>query len=172
MILTAIGPDRPGIVKTISRVIHQAGANLEDSRMAILAKEFALLVLFSGTTESIEKIREGCGALEKELNFSIHFKTTDPVEQPAKKNLFTLDVTGVDQTGIVYRVSDVLANHSVNVISLESRLTRAAFSGTPVFKLQAEFELEHQDLLENIKHQLESVCEELNLTYTLIQVEA
>ena len=35
MVLTAIGPDRPGIVKEVAAVIHAEGCNLEDSRMAI-----------------------------------------------------------------------------------------------------------------------------------------
>ena len=36
MVLTAVGPDRPGLVQEIASVIHEAKANLEDSRMAIL----------------------------------------------------------------------------------------------------------------------------------------
>ena len=37
LVLTAVGPDRPGLVSEISSMVHGAGANLEDSRMAILA---------------------------------------------------------------------------------------------------------------------------------------
>ncbi len=45
LVLTAVGPDRPGLVSEISSLVLAAGANLEDSRMAILGGEFALLVL-------------------------------------------------------------------------------------------------------------------------------
>ena len=42
LVLTALGPDRPGLVNEISAMVLAAGANLEDSRMAILGGEFAL----------------------------------------------------------------------------------------------------------------------------------
>jgi len=57
MVLTAVGPDRPGIVQAISSAIYESGANIEDSRMAVLAGDFALIVLFSGSPDSVEKVR-------------------------------------------------------------------------------------------------------------------
>src|SRR3954467_5650695 len=48
LVLTAVGADRPGLVSEISSLVLAAGANLEDSRMAIPHGEFALLLLVSG----------------------------------------------------------------------------------------------------------------------------
>ena len=35
VVFTAVGPDRPGLVNQISSLIHEAGANIEDNRMAM-----------------------------------------------------------------------------------------------------------------------------------------
>ena len=53
ILISASGRDQPGIVDRVSGAIFDAGANLEDSRMAILGGEFALFVLVGGTTEQL-----------------------------------------------------------------------------------------------------------------------
>ena len=53
VLVSASGRDQPGIVDSVSGVIFDAGANLEDSRMAILGGEFALFVLVTIPASSI-----------------------------------------------------------------------------------------------------------------------
>src|SRR3954466_572592 len=44
-IITAVGPDRPGLVGDLTGHLHAAGANLLDSRMVNLRGPFALVLL-------------------------------------------------------------------------------------------------------------------------------
>src|SRR3954452_21329891 len=44
-IITAVGPDRPGLVGDLTGHLHAAGANLLDSRMVNLRGQFALVLL-------------------------------------------------------------------------------------------------------------------------------
>jgi glycine cleavage system transcriptional repressor len=55
-ILTAVGKDRPGLVDVVSRFILQCGGNIEDSRMAILGGEFAMVILVGGPPEAVQKV--------------------------------------------------------------------------------------------------------------------
>ena len=48
IIVTAVGPDRPGIVADLSKLVHDSGANIEGSRMVNLRGHFALLALVEG----------------------------------------------------------------------------------------------------------------------------
>jgi glycine cleavage system transcriptional repressor len=166
MVLTAVGPDRTGLVKQVSSIIHQAGANLEDSRMAVLAGEFALIVLFSGTDEALARIQQESALLERELGFNLSFRLTRPREGHDRRR-YLLDVTGPDQPGIVHRVSEVLAEQQVNVGSLESRLRHAAFSGTPLFQLTAELELPDPGNIAELRGKIEAACDALQLDYRL-----
>ena len=50
-ILSAIGKDRPGLVADLARLVFEADANLEDSRMTILGTDFAVILLCSSTSE-------------------------------------------------------------------------------------------------------------------------
>lgn len=167
MVLTAIGPDRPGIVKAISALIHRAGGNLEDSRMAVLAEEFALIALFSGPPEAILQVQRESRELERTLALSVSFKPTGASAAPRSAPLWILEVKGEDRPGIVHRVSDVVAGLGVNVASLESRLMHAAFSGTSLFLLRAELELPDEATLGRLRASVEEVCEQQHLSVSL-----
>src|ERR1700722_4121559 len=44
-VISAVGPDRPGLVGDLTGHLHAAGANLLDSRMVNLRGQFALVLL-------------------------------------------------------------------------------------------------------------------------------
>ena len=107
-ILTAFGKDRPGIVAGISEVIFKNGCNLEDSNMGRLADEFTLILLLSGTGESLQdSLNRDLKRLEMEKNVFVFLRPLDyQVPDMTGRNHFnTISVEGVDQAGIVYNVS-------------------------------------------------------------------
>ena len=104
LVLTAVGPDRPGLVSEISSLVLAAGANLEDSRMAILGGEFALLMLVSGEESAMREVEARGGELGARLGLRLLTKATTS-RQAARDFLpFQIRVTGVDRPGIVQRV--------------------------------------------------------------------
>ena len=54
LVITALGEDRPGIVDELSSVLSKKQLNIEDSRMSVLGGEFAILMLVSGASNSID----------------------------------------------------------------------------------------------------------------------
>src|SRR3954453_12481984 len=95
LVLTAVGPDRPGLVNEISSLVLAAGANLEDSRMAILGGEFALLMLVSGEPKAIDEVELRGGDLGARLGVRVLSK---PTSSPATNTDFLpyrISVTGV-----------------------------------------------------------------------------
>jgi glycine cleavage system transcriptional repressor len=167
LVLTAVGPDRPGLVSEISSAVLAAGANLEDSRMAILGGEFALLVLVSGDQRAMQEVAARGAELGARLGLALLTKPTTS-RQAARDFLpFQFRVTGVDRPGIVQRVAGVLAGRGVNVASLESRLEFAPESGTPMFILDAQLQIPSAVALADLRRELSSACEEESWEYTL-----
>ena len=67
VVLTAIGPDRVGIVDDISGAVSGAGCNIEESKMAVLGGEFAVIMLVSGPAGSVEAMTRALPALGVKL---------------------------------------------------------------------------------------------------------
>jgi glycine cleavage system transcriptional repressor len=166
LVLTAVGPDRPGLVNAISSLLHAAGANLEDSRMAILGGEFALLVLVSGPELAILRVEREVPRLESELGLKLLLKRTQ-AESPRNFLPYSIRVTGVDRPGIVRSVADLFARRQINVASLESRVTFAPLSGTPLFALDAELEVPSELALSELRREIATLSDEENLDVLL-----
>jgi glycine cleavage system transcriptional repressor len=166
-VVTAVGADRPGLVQDISHAIHEAGANLEDSRMAVLGGEFALIVLLSWAPSSIARLRDQFPKLEARLALRVSMHDTRPADTGPAALPYRLRVTGVDRPGIVLAISKILASRGINVASLESRLTNAPLSGTPMFSLATEIQVPSEVALSSLRRELAAVCDEENLDFVL-----
>ena len=167
VVLTAVGPDRPGLVNTLASLIGDAGANIEDSRMAILGGEFAVILLISGSPGAIERAKEIGARVERELELRCILKETSPARSPSDYLPYRIDVSGADRPGIVQAIAAILAGRGINVASLESRLTYAPFSATPMFVLEASLQVPSKIVLSELRSELAATCEEENLDFRL-----
>jgi glycine cleavage system transcriptional repressor len=167
MVLTAAGPDRPGLVEKVSSLLHRAGANLEDSRMAILGGEFALILLFTGSAATIATVSKEGQALAAELDLTLSLRETRQRTQLSDFIAYQLRVSGLDRPGIVAQVSSLLAGRKINVATLESRVEYAPLSGTPMFHLSAALQVPSQLSLSSLRGDIASLCEQENLDFQL-----
>jgi len=166
LVLTAVGPDRPGLVRAISSVVLGASASVEDSRMAILGGEFALIMLVSGAEAAVSRVEREALALETELGLKFLFKRTS-AESRREFLPYVIKVTGLDRPGIVHAVTDLLAKRAVNVASFESRVTFAPDTGTPLFVLEADLQAPSEVTLAELERELARLCQDENLDFSL-----
>jgi glycine cleavage system transcriptional repressor len=122
--VTAFGPDRPGIVATVTGVLMGHGANLEDTSMTILQGHFAMMLVVALPPG------EGPEALERSLADEVGVLGLTVVVRPLgdgttagdDMSSWAVSVYGSDRPGIVHRVTDVLAHAGANITDLSTRL--------------------------------------------------
>jgi glycine cleavage system regulatory protein len=132
LILTVIGPDRPGLVRALAQSVAAHGGSWLESRMARLAGQFAGIVMVEAPDSLLADLR----ALENEgLRIAVHPGAT-PAAAPSGERL-TLEVVGNDRPGIVRDVARVLAEHGVNIEELTTGVVSGSFSGETLFKATA-----------------------------------
>ncbi len=168
-IMTAFGNDRPGIVADVSQVIYENGCNLEDSTMTILSDEFAIILLFSGQGDDLEdRLNKECRRLEREKAISAFIRPVDTARVREKRSFSanTLHVEGLDQAGIVYKVSRHLAEHGVNVASLKSGITYTPESGTAIYVMEIQIQIPDDTSLDDFDKGLVQIGDELNVDIT------
>jgi glycine cleavage system transcriptional repressor len=169
-IMTAFSKDRPGIVADVTEVLFENGCNLEDSTMTSMLDEFAIILLFSGKADGLEeKLSGDCRRLEREKGITAFIR---PVEAEDKGKLTgaatkTIKVEGIDQTGIVFKISRYLANNNINIENLTSRRSTSPESGTALYFMEIKVQVPETVSLERLESGLSRVGEELNLDITL-----
>jgi glycine cleavage system transcriptional repressor len=167
--LVAVGKDRSGLVHGISALIHAAGANLEDSRMAVLGGEFAMVLLCSGNSEQLARLAQQKDAAGRELGLELSLRDTTGPAMPASERL-RLEVSGLDRPGIVDTVSRVLAHRHVNVESMQTELRHQPLTGTAIFVLEAEIRIPPEISQAELEAELAPVCESEQLELSLTPI--
>jgi len=164
LILFSVGKDRPGIVDDISTLLYEHGANIQDSRMAVMGGCFSSMTLFSCPSDRMEPIQKGLQGLRNlGLETSIH-EAEGPKATPEMAALpLKIDVTAMDHPGIVQKIVHILRNHNVNILSLNTQVTQAPLSGAPLFGLTLEAAVPAEKPISRVKEALEAVAEEINL---------
>jgi glycine cleavage system transcriptional repressor len=163
-ILLSSGKDRPGIVDDLSTLLFDRGANIEDSRMAVMGGCFSSMTLFSCTPEQAEAIRGGLGKLREVGLEAYILSAEDPAATPIPAGLpLKFEIVAMDHPGIVKRVVRLLRQFEVNIESLETKVTRAPLSGAPLFDLRLEAKVPAANPIGKVKEQLARLAGERNL---------
>lgn len=173
-ILTAFSKDRTGIVADISQVIYENGCNLEDSAMTNLAGEFAIILLFSplsagGETELEEKLSMECRRLEREKGITAFLRPVSSEEPKFKADMHTksLHLEGLDQAGIVYKVSRFLADNHINILTLNSEMKSSPESGAAIYSMTLSVEIPTEISLHTVEEGLSRIGGQLNVDVTI-----
>lgn len=167
LIISSLGDDRPGIVDRVTGLIHREGGNLEDSRMAILGGKFSLMVLVTGSEETLTRLRESLPGEAEALGLvlQVHPTRIEPRDREgqAPRLAYRLHAVSMDHPGIVHRITNVLARHDVNVSTLDTRLALAPTTGTPVFSLKLEAQVPAELSISRLRDALDELAEKENL---------
>jgi glycine cleavage system transcriptional repressor len=169
-IMTAFGKDRPGIVADVTRLLYENGCNLEDNSMTLLADEFTLILLFTAKGGEVEEqLARDCRRLEREKGISAFLRPLDARKggAPAVFTAATLHVEGMDQAGIVYKVSQFLADRGINIVDLKSTVQASPESGAAIYRMDIAVQIPATTTLAKIESGLTAVAEELHVEITL-----
>jgi glycine cleavage system transcriptional repressor len=165
LVLSALGPDRPGLVAEVSDYLTLRGANIEDSRMAILGAEFGILILVSGSAPSLAKIEADRASLEGPTKLTVTLRPTTSPEQHRRAAVIPCVVTAeaLDHEGIVRAVAVAIARMGINIVSLETASYNAPVTGSPLFRLEVQVDLPRGISLAHLRAQMVEVAREENL---------
>jgi glycine cleavage system transcriptional repressor len=168
-VLQASGPDRPGLVDSISKFILQCGCNIEDSRMAILGGEFAMLILVTGQDAAVEKLLKGAKKAGQQAGLAVQARKTKAPSAAAPKGTLPYEVTAhsMDHPGIVQRIAGFLAEHQINIRALDTSVTNAPVTGLPLFSLHAAVDMPAQQNVAEIRRGLEKLAAQENIDVEL-----
>ncbi len=165
-IMTAFCKDRPGIVADITESIFETGCNLEDSTMTSMLDEFAIILLFSGEGDGLEEqLLKDCRRLEREKGITAFLRSVEVKDRRVPEKIYTktINVEGIDQGGIVYKVSRFLADNNINIENLASRRLLSPETGTAIYSMEIKVQVPEGVSLNQLEKGLSKVGEELNV---------
>ena len=166
LIISAIGPDRPGLIAEITGFIAERGCNLEESRAVVLAGQFGFMFLVSGAPPYIAAVLRELDAIEMRAGLNaVARRIPDPraaAERGGRR--FNISASALDREGIVHAIADVVRAHGGNILELETSTYPASESGYPLFRLELMISLRDRDgSAERLRQALEDLAQAENI---------
>ena len=171
LVITVIGPDRPGLVESLSRAINENGGNWARSRMAHLAGQFAGILHVTIDPAAADQLKVALERLAGET-LSVTIAKDDSSgdgSAPSKGATLRLDLVGQDRAGIVREISRALAAKGVNVEELATECESAPWSGETLFKAQATLQAPAGIDLDSLREDLEAIAHDLMVDISLVR---
>jgi glycine cleavage system transcriptional repressor len=161
--ITASGEDKVGLVQRFTSRVAEAGCNIEESRMAVLGGQFAILMLISGPWNALSKLEDRLDQVAGELGLAIIHKRTRPVERKTPQVPYRVNVVAMDHPGIVHSLADFFARQGINIEELSTDTYPAPHTGTPMFSVNMTVGVPGDMHLPTLRGDFFEYCDNLNL---------
>ena len=160
--VSAVGLDRPGIIAGVAERLVAHGANVTDSRMAILRGHFAMTLIVEGAErDALAADLEALDALETWSVVEVAEAGGTARSEPNA----VVSVHGADHPGILAGVTRVLADAGANVCDLQTRLAR------DLYAMVIDVAVPAGVALDDLDERLQAVAAEQGVSLTLRPVE-
>ena len=160
LVLTLIGPDRPGLVQAVAGIVAEHGGNWLESRMTHLAGKFAGILRAELPAERAPAALKAFAALESQ-GLKIVAETAARAERVGAERTMDLELLGLDRPGIVREIAQLLAGSGVNVEELTTDRTSAPMSGEILFEAKAHVRVPASTNLGQLRAALERIASDL-----------
>jgi glycine cleavage system regulatory protein len=172
LVLTLIGPDRPGLVEAVAHTVAQRGGNWLESRMINLAGQFAGILRVEvppGQADDLARALEALGStgLRVVAKSSPRAAGDAPVTAATRPRGLDLELVGLDRPGLVREISQLLARQDINVEELTSDRSSAPMSGEMLFRANARVKVPAHIDAGQLRASLERLASDLTVEIKL-----
>lgn len=156
LVISCIGPDKTGLVDTLSTIISKHQGNWQVSSLHHLSGFFAgVIEVAVESAHSASLINE----LKTISGLRCQIEMAEPDLASTAANL-VLEITANDRAGIVQEVSSVIHHKDGNLIKLVSSTDSAAYTGQNIFKATVEIAI-NEDSIDALVSALEQIANDL-----------
>jgi glycine cleavage system transcriptional repressor len=163
LVITASGDDKVGLVDKLSSKIAESGCNIEESRMAVLGGQFALIMLLSGPWNALSKLDGQMETLGDQLGLTIIHKRTQKRERTQPSLPYSVEVVAMDHPGIVRNLSAFFSKNGINIEELQTDTYPAPHTGTSMFSVTMTVGIHADVHISTLRGNFLDYCDDLNL---------
>ncbi len=170
LVMTVIGPDRPGLVDSVASLVGEYGGNWLESRMCHLGGQFAGLLQVEIDESAREDLQSALAALsDQDLEINVHQSSSELESQCSE--IAVVEIIGQDQPGIVKQIANAFATEKVNVEELSTQCSSAPMSGERLFEAKARVCIPDTCDTDKLRERLESIAADLQVDFSFESIE-
>ncbi len=168
-VISVLGPDRPGIIATVTKILFELECNIENVSQTIIQSEFSgIFIVALADDLALDKLHGHLQAGLDHLGLHVYAKTLEPpgIAFPVDDSEpFVITTKGPDRKGLVAAITEIIARYGANVTNLQ-----AVFKGGDdpennimIYEVDVPNEIDQQALYKDLR----TKAEELSLVISI-----
>jgi len=166
LVITAFGPDRPGLVERLSGRITDSGCNIEESRLTVLGGQCAMLVLVSGPWHALSKLEGQLDALGQTLGLSLNHERTGKRGRAEAAIPYSVELVTPDRPGVVRSLVAFFSRNGINIEDLQTSTYPAPHTGSTLLSVVMTVAIPARTHIATLRGDFFDYCDSLNLDAT------
>jgi len=171
VVISVLGPDRPGIIAAVSKMLVEKDGNIENVSQTILQSEFSGIFIVAlppqiSIDELANYLKEGLAP----LNHHVFVKPLEPGRvffTMEKSEAFVITTRGPDRKGLVAAITEIIARYGVNVTNLQ-----AVFKGGDdpnnnimIYEVDVPAEIDQQGFYSDLRRKAEELSLQISIQH-------
>jgi glycine cleavage system transcriptional repressor len=166
LVISALGHDRVGLVDDLAASVAAQGCNIEESKMAVLGGEFAVIMLISGRAGQIAAFSALAPRLSGDLGLHLELRATGAPRSGAGRP-YLIESVSLDTPGILHSLTSVLKQEGINIEDLETETCAAPWTGVPMFVMKVRISLPADKPVAQVRRRIEELAVQQDLDIKL-----
>src|SRR5262249_46309194 len=166
VVVTIMGPDRPGIVSLLSDRAQRHGANWAASRLGRFAREFAGMVHFEVPRDNADALVAALQGLES-TGLRLAIAKSDASDVPGTLRSVELSLVADDRIGIVSQLTRMLAERGISIENIQTEIVRGGTSGKTTFKVHAHLLVPAALSIDDLRREVGALAHEMTADVAL-----
>ncbi len=172
LILNLIGPDQPGLVAGVTRLVADTGCNLEASRIAVLDGYCCMALSASGNWKTLATLETRLERMEEEVGLVVVARRGPLTESSQPAMAYAVDAIALDAPGLLHALADFFTSRGVNLRDVQTRVYTSQQTGARMFAANMVIEIPASQHLASLRGEFMDFCDELNLDGVLDPIKA
>ena len=164
IIVSIVGPDKPGVVSNISKIIKNNSGNIDKSRMVRLGDFFTIMVSITINKDNLIRLNKD---LENYSDYQITtYESKTNLTNDVNDDVKIIHLNGIDNEGLVFKITNEFTKLNINIEELETNISNAPMSGLTLFSLIAKIKHPKIDY-DILKNKMDTLSSELDVNIVL-----
>jgi glycine cleavage system transcriptional repressor len=172
IVISAVGPDKTGIVDNLAEAVADSGCNILESRMTAMNSEFAAMLLVSGNWNTLAKLEGMLPAVGEHTGLDITTHRTEPAPSSSNIMPYAVEVVALDQPGIVHQLAHFFASRDISIREMATNTYQTNYTETPMFAIHMNVDIPASQRIATLREEFMDFSDQLNLDSVIEPIKA
>jgi len=161
-VLSALGHDRVGMANDVAKALGGREIRIEDSRMATLKGQFAMMLHLRGKPDEMRRLRGDLTMLSAQLKCHLQLEQIESTRKSSSVPAYVIESHCRGPSGLS-AVTAILRRHHVNIEDLKTEAEAVPFSSKMSFHLSARVSVPPSESVAKLRAELKQLERDRNV---------